>query len=408
MFNSKFSRRQFLKTAAAVAALPTLSSLSSLSFASTGQADHTVVNIFLRGGMDSLSALIPYTEQAYFDARPTIAIPEEGRTVLNEQFALHNALSPLQPLYEQGDLAFVVAAGLGTAVTTRSHFSAQRIMESGSDDTTQADGWLGRYLSASSGSSAIFRGVGMGEIPKSLHGFGSALGLPSLSGFEIKARGINAGKVPDSIKNLYAGIDHPILTDQANQTLTALEVAASNALGSVEKPASYGTSDAGTALHQIAELLNANIGLEAANVDIGGWDFHSEMGNWSGGDLSLKFSELSDSLAAFYDEISANRSNVTIIVTSEFGRRVAENTSGGADHGQGGAMMILGSGIAGGKVYGDWPGLEPENLTKGDLQVTTDHRQVLSELIDLRLGRPDLLSTTLPNYYASDYLGICG
>ena len=408
MFNSKFSRRQFLKTTAAVAALPTLSSLSSVSFASTGQADHTVINVFLRGGMDALSALVPYTEQAYFDARPTIAIPEEGHTALNEQFALHHALSPLQVLYDQGDLAFVVAAGLGAKVTTRSHFSAQRIMESGSDDTTQADGWLGRYMVASSDSSAIFRGVGMGEIPKSLRGFSPALGLPSLAGFDIKASGYNAAKVPESLKNLYAGSDHPLLAGQATQTLTALDVAASNALGSVAKPAAYGTSKEGTALHQVAELLNANIGLEAASVDVKGWDFHSDMGDWSDGELSMKFSDLSSALVAFYDEISAHRSKVTIVVTSEFGRRVAENTTGGADHGQGGVMMVLGSGIAGGQVYGNWPGLEPENLSKGDIQVTTDHRQVLSEIIDMRLGRPDLLGTALPDYAPDGYLGICG
>ncbi len=408
MFNSKLSRRQFLKTAAAVAALPTLSSLSSVSFASTGQADHTIINVFLRGGMDSLSALVPYTEQAYFDARPTIAIPEAGRTALNEQFALHHALSPLQSLYDQGDLAFVVAAGLGAKVTTRSHFSAQRIMESGSDDTTQADGWLGRYLAASSDSSAIFRGVGMGEIPKSLRGFSSALGLPSLSGFSVKARGFNSAKVPDSLKNLYAGIDHPLLAGQATQTLTALDVAASNALGSVAKPSAYGSSKEGAALHQVAELLNADIGLEAANIDVKGWDFHSDMGSWSDGELSMKFRNLSNALVAFYDEISAQRSKVTIIVTSEFGRRVAENTSGGADHGKGGAMMVLGSGIAGGQIYGDWPGLAPENLNKGDLQVTTDHRQVLSEIIERRLGRPDLLSTALPDYSPEAYLGVCG
>ncbi|RVU86658.1 DUF1501 domain-containing protein [Leucothrix sargassi] len=408
MFNSKFSRRQFLKTSAAVAALPTLSALNSVSFAATGQADHTVINVFLRGGMDSLSALIPYTEQAYFDARPTIAIPEAGRTVLNEQFALHHALSPLQALYDQGDLAFVVAAGLGAKVTTRSHFSAQRIMESGSDDTTQADGWLGRYLAANNETSAIFRGVGMGEIPKSLRGYNAALGLPKLSGFGIKARGVNSAKVPDSLRRLYAHIEHPLLANQATQTLTALDVAASNALGSVAKPAAYGNSKEGDALHQVAELLNADIGLEAANVDIKGWDMHSDMGHWSNGELSMRFSNLSRALVAFYDEISAHRSKVTIIVTSEFGRRVAENNSGGADHGKGGAMMVLGSGIAGGQVYGDWPGLAPENLNRGDLQVTTDHRQVLSEIIERRLGRPDLLSAVLPDYTPEGYLGICG
>ena len=408
MFNSKFSRRQFLKTAAAAMALPTLSSLSSVSFASSGQADHTVINVFLRGGMDSLSAVIPYADQAYFDARPNIAIPEAGRTALNEQFALHNAMSPLKSLYDNGDLAFVVAAGLGAASTTRSHFSAQRRMESGSDDNMQMDGWLGRYLASNTDSGAVFRGVGMGKVQKSLRGFSPALGLSSLASFKIKAKGINSSSVPDSLRKLYEGMDHPILVDEANRTLSALEVAASNALGSAVKPEEYGTSKVGGALHQVAELLNANIGLEAANVDMGGWDFHREMGNWNGGDLSIKFSELSSALAAFYSEISAHQGKVTIVVMSEFGRRVKENTSGGADHGKGGAMMVIGNGIAGGQVYGNWPGLEPENLDRGDLKITTDYRQVLSELVDRRLGRPDLLEITFPDYTPDPYLGICG
>jgi uncharacterized protein (DUF1501 family) len=141
---------------------------------------------------------------------------------------------------------------------------------------------------------------------------------------------------------------------------------------------------------------------------MGGWDFHREMGSWNGGDLSIKFSELSSALAAFYNEISTHQSNVTIVVMSEFGRRVKENTSGGADHGKGGAMMVIGSGIAGGQVYGTWPGLATENLDKGDLKITTDYRQVLSELVDRRLGRPDLLDVTFPDYTPDQYLGICG
>jgi len=408
MFNSKFSRRNFIKTLGAATALPALSSLSSVSFAASGQAEHTVINVFLRGAMDSISAIVPYTEQAYFDARPTIAIPEAGRIPLNEQFALHSALSPLKPLYDQGDLAFIVAAGLGPKSATRSHFSAQRRMESGSDDNLQVDGWMGRYLAANSGSNAVFRGVGMGKVQKSLRGYDSALGLSSLSSFKIKARGINAKQVPDTLRKLYQDIDHPILANEAVQTLSALDVAAANALGSTAKPAGYGTSKVGSALHQVAELLNADLGLESANVDFGGWDFHREMGSWNGGDLSIKFSELSTALAAFYNEIAAKQSNVTIVVMSEFGRRVKENTSGGADHGKGGAMMVLGAGISGGQIYGDWPGLAPENLHRGDLKVTTDYRQVLSELVDRRLGRPDLLDVTFPDYTSEQYLGVFG
>lgn len=231
MFNSKFSRRQFLKSVAAASALTGLGGLSNIAFASSGQANHTVINVSLRGGMDSLSAIVPYTEQAYFDARPTIAIPEAGRTPLNEQFALHAALSPLLPFYNQGDLALVVAIGLGAASSTRSHFAARRRMAAGTDNKSQADGWLGRYLSADTYSSAIFRGVGMPGVQKSLQGYGTALGFSSLNAFNIvNTNSLNTDRVPETLRNLYQGQGHPLLERGAAQTFSALDVAASNAL----------------------------------------------------------------------------------------------------------------------------------------------------------------------------------
>lgn len=411
MFNSKFSRRNFLKSMAAASAVPALGSLSNVSFAANGQADHTIINVYLRGAMDSLSALIPYNEQAYFDARPTISIPAAGRLALsgNQQFALNKSLLPLRKLYNQGDLAFVVAAGLSDASVTRSHFAAQRRMESGSDNDKQMDGWLGRYLASKEDTGHVFRGVGMGrEVQKSLKGFAPSLGISSLDSFKIQASGTNTGGVPDAITKLYEATNHSLLTDQVSQTLKALDVAESKGLGSTAKPDAYGTSAAGDALHQIAECVNANIGLEAANVDMGGWDFHSDMGNWSTGSQAGRFSDLGNILSAFYQEISANRNNVTIVVMTEFGRRVKENTSDGADHGKGSAMIVLGSGISGGKVYGNWPGLSPANLDRGDLKVTTDYRLVLAELVDRRLGRSDLLGDVFPNYSNDDYLGIFG
>lgn len=407
MFNSKFSRRQFLKSVAAASALTGLGGLSNIAFASSGQASHTVINVSLRGGMDSLSAIVPYTEQAYFDARPTIAIPEAGRTPLNKQFALHAALSPLLPFYNQGDLALVVATGLGAASSTRSHFAARRRMAAGTDNKSQADGWLGRYLSADTHSSAIFRGVGMPGVQKSLQGYDTALGFSSLNAFNIvNTNSLNTDRVPETLRNLYQGKGHPLLESGAAQTFSALDVAASNALGTTVKPDVYGDSKFGATMHQLAEILKADIGLEAVNVDLNGWDFHREMGSWNDGEQALKFDELATGLAAFYNDIASLQGKVTIVVMSEFGRRVQENHSGGTDHGKGGAMMILGGGVAGGQIYGEWPGLSPDNLSRGDLEITTDYRQVLTELLDKRLGRVDLLSNTFPDYVADEYLGI--
>ncbi len=409
MSNSTFSRRDFLKTVAAATAtiaLPTLSGLSTTAFAASGTADHTVINLFLRGAMDSLSAVIPYNESVYFDTRPTIAIPEAGRIDLDGQFAFHQAMSPLHDLYQQGDLAVVVATGLGALSSTRSHFDAQRRMEAGTDQFTQADGWLGRYLNTASGSDSTFRGVGIGKVPKSLRGFNAALGISKLASFKLQTPNITTTTaMSNALSELYNNVEHPLLANQSSQTLSALEIAANKALGSLAKPSNYGASKVGDALHQVAELMQADVGLEAATVSMGGWDLHSTMGTWKTGDMQNQLSELSTALAAFYAEIASYQSNVTIIVTSEFGRRVAENDSGGTDHGKGGAMMVLGKAINGGQVYGDWPGLE--TLNKGDLPITTDHRQVLAEIVDIRLGGGNLSSTVFPDYANNGYLDIC-
>ena len=409
MSHSTFSRRNFLKTVAAATAtfaLPTLSGLSTTAFAASGSADHTVINLFLRGAMDSLSAIIPYNESVYFDTRPRIAIPEAGRIDLDGQFAFHQAMSPLHDLYQQGDLAVVVATGLGALSTTRSHFDAQRRMEAGTDQFTQADGWLGRYLTTASGSASAFRGIGIGNVPKSLRGFDAALGISKLSSFKIQTPTMTStSAMSNALNELYNNVDHPLLATQSTQTLAALEIAANKSLGSLAKPSDYGTSKVGDALHQIAELMQADVGLEAATISMGGWDLHSAMGTWETGDMQSQLSQLSTALAAFYAEISRYQSNVTIIVTSEFGRRVAENDSSGTDHGKGGAMMVLGNGINGGQVYGNWPGLA--TLDKGDLPITTDHRQVLAEIVDVRLGGNGISSTVFPDYTNNGSLGIC-
>ncbi|MGB0846530.1 MAG: DUF1501 domain-containing protein [Thiolinea sp.] len=406
MNNTNLSRRRFLKgLAAAGVAVPAMNLLSNVAFAASGQASHTVVNVYLRGAMDSLSAIIPYNEAVYFDTRPNVAIPAEGRIDLDGQFALHQAMSPLHQFYQQGELAFVVATGLGVLSSTRSHFDAQRRMEAGTDNHSQPDGWLGRYLSATPGSSTVFRGVGMGRVQKSLQGYGQALGISHLEDFRLNTpAAFSNTAAAGALEQLYQGVEHSLLAGQATQTLSALDVAASRALGAVPKPAAYGTGKVGTALHQVAELINADLGLEAASVDMGGWDLHSTMGTWDAGDMRDQLSELSQSLAAFYQEIAAYRSNITIVVMSEFGRRVKQNDSGGTDHGTGGAMMVMGQGINGGRIFGNWPGLDV--LDRGDLQITTDYRQVLSELMDRRLGQGHLLSQIFPDYTAANYLGI--
>ncbi|MEE9342386.1 MAG: DUF1501 domain-containing protein [Gammaproteobacteria bacterium] len=410
MKSTKITRRQFLKTSlTTTVSIPVLSSLTSqLAFAATGNAPHTVINVFLRGGMDSLSALVPHADPQYYALRPDIAIPAEGLIKLSSEFSLHKAMEPLHEFYQRGELAFVAASGLGPNSSSRSHFNAQRRMEAGTDNHTQADGWVGRYVdSTRTVNDASFRAVSHKRIPKSLSGYDPAISFSRLSELSVQANDLMSDeRAVEMLKGLYQQVNHPELTLQSSNAFSAIDEAANNALGTLAKPTSYGNSKLGAALHQIAELMISDVGLEAASLSMGGWDLHREMGTWDAGSMRDQLSDLSTALSAFYNEISGLQEKVTIVVMSEFGRRVTQNDSGGTDHGKGGMMMVLGKGINGGKVHGEWPGLN--SLDENDLPIVTDYRQVLTEMLAVRMGRNDLVSSVFPDYLGGSYLGVMG
>lgn len=241
----------------------------------------------------------------------------------------------------------------------------------------------------------------MGNLSRIFNGYDNVPGIRNLAEFRLNATpGSN-----DAITKMYAGsTDHPMLAVQARQATAALEFAAARALGSTPKPAAYGDSLIGNKLHQVAELIHADIGLEVAHVTMEHWDTHDDMGTWDAGNVHNLFSMLGTSLAAFHQEAMRSNRNVTLVVMSEFGRRVEQNHSGGTEHGTGGALMVMGQGINGGTIYGTWPGLR--RLEYGDLKTTTDYRQVLSEIIANRVGKAHLLPQIFPDYTAPSYLGI--
>lgn len=366
----------------------------------SGPPGDVLVSIFLRGGVDGLSMIVPHADDAYYRNRPTIALGRPGDTRLalknrvldlDGYFGLHPALAALKPLYAAGQLSVIHACGSGDQ--TRSHFEAMATMERGvSSDTGPASGWLARHLETAPWHNASpLRAVSLGTIlPQSLRGASRATALTTLADLRLQSPfGRGAGRFEDSLHNLYT---RDALAEAGQEALSVLRT-----LNRLPSPALmlqktiYPADDLGNGLRQVAQLIQSEVGLEAACLDQGGYDTHVAQGT-SEGILAGRLESLGNSLAAFAADLGPERwGRTTVVVQSEFGRRVAENSGLGTDHGRGGAMLLLGGkSVVGGKVHGLWPGLSPESLDgPGDLKVTTDYRNVLAEVISMRLKNPN-------------------
>jgi uncharacterized protein (DUF1501 family) len=412
-----FTRRSFLRSVGVGSlALPTLPGwFPRLAFSSTPEAGRDVlVCVFLRGGADGLNVLVPVGDDGYFAARPTLRLPEPSGAAdatidLDGFFALHPALAPFKELWDDGLLAAVHAAG--SPDDTRSHFDAMDFMERGTPGSkTVPTGWLGRHLgSLDTGNSSPFRAVGLGTLlPASLRGPVTATALKSIADFHLGGKGAQEAEIARFQASLAALYDDDAWLDvQAKQTFDAVATLAAASPGAYQPAngAKYPESDFGNALLQAAQLIKAELGVEVACVDLGGWDTHAAQGA-STGRLAGLLGDLASGLAAFAADMADRMGRVTVVTMSEFGRRVSENASGGTDHGHGNCMFLLGGGINGGKVYGDWPGLAPGQLYgPGDLAITTDFRTVLAEIVDRRLRNPKL-ADVFPGFAPPAYLGV--
>jgi uncharacterized protein (DUF1501 family) len=327
--------------------------------------------VFLRGGMDGLSAVPPLGDADYAAARPTIGVPDSSALALDDRFGLHPALAPLHELFSDGSLAVVHAVGNGTE--SRSHFQAQAEVEMG--PTMQDDGWITRLLAAMPARSAeatSVRAVALSTVaPASVRACTICVTTPSVVGFGL--RGALAGQ-DDAVRALYPD-DHR-LASAAHRGLDAVRVLSTIAV----EPQS-------TPWIEAAAILSADVGVDVVSVDAGGWDTHREMGaaTATDGQMHTLLAGLGSGLTSFWN--AAAGIDATAVVLTEFGRRVAENGSGGTDHGSAQAMFVLGRGLAGGgSVIADWPGLAPDALVRGDLAATVDYRSVLDEIVTRRLG----------------------
>jgi len=389
---STFSRRLFLRSAGALAALGSVPGfLGRALAASPPGTGRTLVLIFLRGGADGLSIVPPVGDPAYRAARPTIALAPPGSDGgvlrLDDVFGLHPALAPLLPLWSERTLAIVHAAGLPGA--TRSHFDAQDFCESGTPGTkSTADGWLNRAVQRASGPEGAFRVVAVQPtLPRMLVGDAPAVAMSSLGQFRLPAGPGGSG----AFDALYAQAVDTALRTTGMETFEALREAGSAKLAQLppDNGAQYGTAPIARRLQDVARLIRSGVGLQVAVTDMGGWDTHVGEGAEKG-QLATRLSELGGALAAFARDLGARWGDTLVVVMTEFGRTARENGNRGTDHGTASMMLVLGGGVRGGRVLGGYRGMDRAQLfEERDLAIGTDVRSVLWESARAQLGVRD-------------------
>ena len=371
------------------------------AFNPEGPAGDVLVVIFLRGAADALNMVVPYADAAYYALRPTLGIarPDDSRASAAERvldldgfFGLHPALAPLRRVWDEELLAIVHATGAPDE--SRSHFLSMELMERGATDSSgPASGWLARYLARSLPSSASpLRAVAWGDRPmRSLLGSVPVTTLQSIADAHLGSEAAPLRAFQSALDALYRPIDSlGVAGQEVLRLMGSLERLQGNGSRS---PQAYPPTEYGRALEQTARLIHAEVGLEVAALDLGGWDTHFAQGG-SQGLMAGLLAELATGLSAFFLDLGPAAAGVTLITMSEFGRRAYENGSLGTDHGHGSCIFVLGGGVQGGRVYGRWPGLgEGQLFGPGDLAVTTDYRDVLAEICQRRLGRSSLEET---------------
>ena len=448
---NRIDRRDFLKSCCVAAVAGGVGSRAKAYFAppplipATATED-TLVIVFLRGAMDGLSLLPPGGSSPFradYEAnRTNTRVPTSGTgaalPLANTTFALHPRATALQALYQANHLAFVVAAGqMQPNPVVRSHFEAQSNLEFGfGGGAGTSTGWLTRHLlSGGLPQTVPLPATSMGNITaSSLLGSTDAITMASGSDFRLDTFHWS-WQNDDAAHGLVGAVTR--MNDLWTGS-TMLEVAGADTLGSLAmlRPIDFNPYDPnnhpngyqpsgganyslnynggfGSQLRNVAQLIKLNLGLRAVTIDLGNWDTHNGQGNptqsydWFGNQVE----SLSQGLAAFYTDLSSDASgnfmqHVSVIVVSEFGRRVLENADSGTDHGYGNVMLALGGAVNGGMVYGNLPGLDNQTLYQGtDVAVTTDYRQLISEALIRRMANPNIYYV-FPGYAGYAPLGV--
>ncbi len=404
------TRRVFMRNSAlaifGVGAIPSWLSRSVYAGDAYGKRRKKIlVAIFQRGAVDGLNMVVPFGEPRYYQLRPSIAIPKPDGTSasavdLDGFFGLHPSLASLKPMFDARHLAIVDA--VGSPDPTRSHFDAQDYMESGTPGLkATGDGWMNRALLKPVGGASPLRAVSLGSgLSRTLRGPNDAIAVNNLNDFQVRDQ-----KSAATFESMYDHSHDTVLHGTGKETFSAVKI-----MQSIQKQrympangAKYPGGKFGQSLQQIARLIKADVGVEVAFAEIGGWDTHVNETN----QLSNNLTEFGQSLAALYQDLGDRMEDVTVVTMSEFGRTVRENGDRGTDHGHANVMFVMGGDVRGGKVYGDWPGLaEDEQLYEGrDLNLTTDFRDVLGELVSRHMGNRNL-KAVFPGYENPKFRGI--
>jgi uncharacterized protein (DUF1501 family) len=366
--------------------------------------DGTLVVVFLRGGLDGLSVIVPAEDPNLLKARPGIAVRSASLIPFDRGFGLHPSLAPLKPLVDAGHFAAVPA--VSTPDLSRSHFQAQECLERGGSSASSVQtGWLDRVLEEL-GPGTTFRGLGIGhQMPRSMLGPANPLMMTALK--ECAVHGIDgvAPQTMQALRVLYTGLDHPLAAPSVNALEASSQAEKFGATDTPPEQRGYPKNDFGTALSTIATLIKGKAGVRVATIDVGGWDMHTDIGTVEQGDMTRALGEVANALAAFTKDLGSAMDRTTIVTMSEFGRRVEQNANSGADHGHGGVALVLGGGVQRG-VHGAWAGLAPSVLDQGDVPGTNDYRNVLAEITGRSLGlSPAQLGKVFPGWKAQS-LGI--
>jgi uncharacterized protein (DUF1501 family) len=412
------SRRYFLKNTGlslfGAAVVPSFLRRAAFAIEQSGRKK-ILVAIFQRGAADGLNIVVPFGEKDYRALRPTIGIPEPstrgdaGPSALDLDgfFGLHPSLNSLKPLFDARHLAIIHAAG--SPDSTRSHFDAQDYMESATPGVKSTpDGWLNRFLRSQTQTDATpFRAVAFAaSTPRTMMGPAPCLCTQDLQGFHLAgnanhpAQGVQV--LASAFEEMYASASDRLLSSTAHETFEAISTLQRIQIAEYkpENGAEYPRGPLAKSLQQIAQLIKSDAGLEVAFAEAGGWDHHVNEGGVNG-QLATRLKEFGDSLAAFHQDMGDRMADITVLTMSEFGRTARENGNRGTDHGHANAMFVLGGAVKGGKVYGDWPGLEDHQLHEGrDLALTTDFRDVFAEVAIRHLGVEDPTSI-FPGYAIS-------
>ena len=399
------TRRIFLRNSAlavvGTAAVPSFLTRAAFGAVETPGRNKRLVVIFQRGAADGLNIVVPYSEPQYYAMRPSINIPRKSIIDLNGFFGLHPSISAFQPLWQQGHLAIVHAAG--SPDTTRSHFDAQDFMETGTPGVKiTEDGWLNRSLHSMppTPKNSPFRAIALGpSVPRILSGPEPAVAMNNISDFSVGGKNPKASPAASAFEAMYDHSSDSVLHGTGEETFDAVKMLKTADPGkyAVAPGADYPKGRFSDSLRQLAQLIKANLGVQVAFADISGWDHHVNEGSTEG-QLANVLTEFSQSLAAFWVDLGDLMEDTVVVTMSEFGRTARENGNRGTDHGHANVMFVMGGPVKGGKVYGRWPGLDQSQLYEGrDLALTTDFRQVIGEAVARHMGNKNL-ANVFPGY----------